>query len=331
MAHVSPGKKELVEKLVEEFNRSQVVGIVNIHGIPAAQFQKMRRKLRDKVNLRVTKSNLLAIALEQASEKKKGLEKLKDVIEGQTAVVTANVNPFKLFKEMEATKTKAPAKGGDIAPDDIWIREGETPFKPGPIVGDLQKAGIPAAIEKGKVVVKKDKLLVPKGERIPKLVASSLTRLEIFPMTVGLDLRGVYEAGMVFSRDVLAVDEVKLMADIQLAGLRAFNLSVNIVYPTKATIEPMLGKAHTDALNLAVNAGIMTKESVPYILAKAKSEALALAALVSETTSEKPKAAGPEAPSPEESAGGKQEKKEAKKERKKGSEKAAASGAGSRL
>jgi len=285
MAHVSPGKKELVEKLVAEFGNSQVVGIVNIQGIPAAQFQKMRRRLRDKVNLRVTKSNLLAIALDQASEKKQGLEKLKEVIEGQTAVVTANVNPFRLFKELEATKTKAPARGGEIAPDDIWIREGETPFKPGPIVGDLQKAGIPAAIEKGKVVVKKDKLLVPKGERIPKIVASSLTRLEIFPMTVGLDLRGVYEEGVVFKREVLAVDDVKLMADIQLAGLRAFNLAVNIAYPTKATIAPLLGKAHNEALSLAVEAGIATKESVPLMLAKANAAAQALAALA-------PKAAG---------------------------------------
>ena len=285
MAHVSPGKKELVEKLVAEFGNSQVVGIVNIQGIPAAQFQKMRRRLRDKVNLRVTKSNLLAIALDQASEKKKGLEKLKEVIEGQTAVVTANVNPFRLFKELEATKTKAPARGGEIAPDDIWVREGETPFKPGPIVGDLQKAGIPAAIEKGKVVVKKDKLLVPKGERIPKIVASSLTRLEILPMTVGLDLRGVYEEGVVFKREVLAVDDVKLMADIQLAGLRAFNLAVNIAYPTKATISPLLGKAHNEALSLAVEAGIATKESLPLILAKANAAARALAALA-------PKAAG---------------------------------------
>jgi large subunit ribosomal protein L10 len=283
MAHVSPRKKELVDKLVKEFGQSQVIGIVNIHGIPAAQFQKMRRKLRGKVNLRVTKSNLLAIALEQAATQKAGIDKLKTVISGQSAVVTANINPF---KEMESTKTKAPAKGGDVAPDDIWIHEGETPFKPGPVVGDLQKAGIPAAIEKGKVVIKKEKLLVPKGEKIPRLTAQALTRLEIFPMTVGLDLRGAYEDGMFYGRDVLAIDEAKIMADFQTAGLRAFNLSVNIGYPTKSTIRPMLGKAHTDALNLAVNAGILTKQSG------------------------QPPEAKPE--------GGKEEKKKGKKEEKKG-------------
>ena len=69
---------------------------------------------------------------------------------------------------MEATKTAAPAKPGDIAPEDILVKAGDTPFKPGPIVGELQKAGIPAAIEGGKIVIKKDKVLVKKGEPSPK-------------------------------------------------------------------------------------------------------------------------------------------------------------------
>ncbi len=326
MAHVSPEKKELVEKLVEEFSHSQVVGVVNVQGIPAAQFQKMRRKLRNKVNLKVVKNNLLAIALEQASDKKAGLDKLRETIEGQTAVVTANVNPFKLFKEMEATKTKAPAKGGEVAPEDIWIMEGETPFKPGPIVGDLQKAGIPAAIERGKVVVKKDKLLVSKGDKIPRVVAMSLTRLEIFPVIVGLDLRGAYEDGMVYTRDVLAVDEVKLVIDIQTAALRAFNLSVNIAYPTRTTIEPLIHTAHSKALSLAVHAGFMTKESIPFILAKAKSQMLALASAVDFTLGEKPKETVPEAPPreepPKKKVAKEVEKKEEKKEKKKSKKKA---------
>src|SRR5207245_2425322 len=83
-----------------------------------------------------------------------------ETIEGQTAVVTADIDPFRLFKELEATKSRAPARGGEVAPEDLWVRAGETPFKPGPVVGELQKAGIPAAIERGKVVIRQDKLLV---------------------------------------------------------------------------------------------------------------------------------------------------------------------------
>src|SRR5207245_1547002 len=86
-------------------------------------------------------------------------------------------------------------RGGEIAPEDLWVRGGETPFKPGPVVGELQKAGIPAAIERGKVVIRQDKLMVKAGARIPRDVAQQLARLEIFPLVVGLDLRGAQEQG----------------------------------------------------------------------------------------------------------------------------------------
>ncbi len=278
MAHVAPYKAEAVKSLVKEFEGSQVIGIVNIQGIPAPQFQSMRKGLYGRVKLTVSKNNLLRIALKEATARKAGLDALTAVIEGQTAVVTANINPFRLFREMESTKTKAPARGGEVAPEDLWVREGETPFKPGPIVGELQKAGVPAAIEKGKVIIKKDKLLVEAGKRIPRDVAQVLTRLEIFPLTVGLDLRGAYEDGMVFRRDVLAVDDAKLRADVALAGSQAFNLAMFVGYATKDTILPLLSSAHRKAVALSLESGFPTKESVALLLAKAQAQALALSA-----------------------------------------------------
>src|SRR2546422_2389509 len=126
--------------------RAGVGGSANIHGTPAPQFQATGKTLPGRATITVAKNNLLRLALQQASEKKPELIKLSDTIEGQTAVVTADINPFRLFKELEATKTRAPARGGEIAPEDLWVRAGETPFKPGPVVGEVQKAGIPAAI-----------------------------------------------------------------------------------------------------------------------------------------------------------------------------------------
>jgi large subunit ribosomal protein L10 len=277
MAHIAPRKIEAVKGLVQEFERAAVIGIVNIRGIPAPQFQAMRKRLVGRATLKVSKNNLLRIALKEASSKKKGLDGLVTVVQDQTAVLTAAINPFRLYKEMEATKTKAPARGGEKAPEDIWVREGDTPFKPGPIVGELQKAGVPAAIERGKVVVKKDKLLVKAGDRIPREVAQALTRLEIYPLTVGLDLRGAYEGGMVYPRDVLSVDEAKVRADLFLAGRQALNLAVSAGYPSKQTIKPLLSTAFRRALALALESGFPTRESVKFLLAKAQAQAMALA------------------------------------------------------
>lgn len=278
MAHVAPYKKQLVEDLASRCAQARVIGIVNIHGIPAPQFQAIRKRLWGRATITVAKNNLLRRALEQASAKKPDLVKLGETIEGQTAVVTADINPFRLYKELEATKTRAPARGGEIAPDDLWVRAGETPFKPGPIVGELQKAGIPAAIERGKVVIRQDKLLVKAGQRIPRDVAQQLARLEIYPLVVGLDLRGAYEAGMVFRREALAIDDAVVRGQIAQAGREALALALAAVYTTKETIGPLLAKAHRQALNLAVESEFPTKESITLLLAKAQSQALALVA-----------------------------------------------------
>jgi len=278
MAHVAPYKKQLVENLAMRCAQARVVGIANIHGIPAPQFQAIRKKLSGRATITVAKNNLLRLALLQASEKKPDLVKLSDTIEGQTAVVTADINPFRLFKELEATKTRAPARGGEVAPEDLWVRAGETPFKPGPVVGELQKAGIPAAIERGKVMIRQDKLMVKAGQRIPREVAQQLARLEIFPLVVGLDLRGAYEAGTVFWRDALEVDDTVVRGQIAQAWREALALALTIAYPTRETIRPLLAKAHAQALELAVESEFPTKESIKFLLAKAQAQMLALVA-----------------------------------------------------
>ncbi len=326
MAHVAPYKKQLVEDLAKRCAQAQVVGIANIHGIPAPQFQAIRKKLSGRATITVAKNNLLRLALEQASAKKPNLVKLGETIEGQTAVVTADINPFRLFKELEATKTKAPARGGEIAPEDLWVRAGETPFKPGPVVGELQKAGVPAAIERGRVVIRQDKLLVKAGQRIPRDIAQQLARLEIYPLIVGLDLRGAYEAGTVFRRDALAIDDATVRGRIARAGFQAFSLALEIGYPTKETIRPLLAKGHMQALGLAVRSGFPTKESVTVLLAKARAEMFALAARAPDALDDDLRAKLTSAPGPSKPDEAKKEEK--KEEKKEASEDEAAAGLG---
>lgn len=321
----NPTKVQEVDELVRKIREANVVGIVDVRGIPALQLQAMRRQLRDKADLRVAKNTLIRIALERASEQKAGLGDLASSLGGQIALVTTRLNPFRLFRELESTKAPAPAKGGEVAPADIWVRQGDTPFKPGPVVGDLQKAGIPAAIEKGKVLIKKDKLLVKAGDRIPREVASVLTRLDVYPLIVGLDLRGAYEAGQVYGRSVLSVDEVEVRARVTAAIRHALNLSVFTAYPSAFSIRFLLSKGFRDGVSLSVNAGFPTKASVKFLLARAQAQAFALAALAPDALDEETKkrlSAGPSPPP----AGKKEEP--TKKEEKEMSEEDVASGLG---
>ena len=253
MAHVAEWKKEEVNELKGLIESAEVVGVVNLLNIPARQLQEMRKTLAGKATIRLSKINLMKLALEDCDNEKANITGLSDFMEGQPALVCTDMNPFRLYKILEDSKTSAPAKAGATAPDDIVVPAGDTGFPPGPFLGDLQQIGVPAKIDKGKIVVSKDTVVVEAGEEVSKQVAAALTRMDIKPMEVGMDLKAVYEDGSIFKADVLAIDEEETIADIQTAFTKAFNLSVFSAFPTSQTISTIISTAHTKAYNVAMH------------------------------------------------------------------------------
>ncbi len=266
---VSQQKMELVNDLVKMISEYDVVGIVGIRGIPGTQINTIRRTLRGNAKIVVSKNNYISLALKEAAKSKNGLEKLTEHISNQTGLILGNTDPFKLAKIISKSKTKAAAKGGEIAEDDIEVHEGETQFKPGPIVSDFQKVGIPAAIEKGKVVIKKEQKVVSKGEVISKDMAQMLSKLEIFPVTIGLDLKAIYEDGIVYNADALTVDSDKTLEMLRQTSMYGTSLALNIGYFTKSTVPIFLANAHREALSLAVSSKIYSSESIAILLQQA--------------------------------------------------------------
>jgi len=266
-------KLEEVEKLKELIHSCPVIGIVGIGRIPASQMHEMRKRIRDIAVLKVSKNTLIEHALQNGDD----VTKLKDYVEAETAIIATEVNPFKLFRMLEKMKMNIPAKGGEIAPEDIVIKKGETPFKPGPIVGDLQKVGIPAAIREGKVMIEKTVTLVKKGEVIKPDVAQMLTRLEIYPLQIGLNVRALYENGSIFTPDILSIDIEKVMNDFYTANSHAFLLALEIGYPTKETIEHLINKAYRNSFALAIECNIYTPETVEELVKNAHIKMKALA------------------------------------------------------
>ena len=278
MPHVAEWKKDEVASLKKLIESHEVVGMANLSDIPAPQLQKMRRTLKDSATLKMSRKTLMSLALNNCD--KENISTLENHMDGQPALIFTNMNPFKLYKILEDSKTAAPAKAGSIAPEDIVVPKGDTAFKPGPILGELQKIGIPAKIEKGKIVITSDKKIVAAGETIPKDVASILTRLDIFPLEVGIDLRAAYEDQTVYTSDLLTIDEEKTLADIQQAFTQALNLSVNAVIFNKESTPVLIQKAATQSLSLALNAEILTSKTTDLLLAKAYAQMLSVASEV---------------------------------------------------
>ena len=282
MAHVAEWKKEEVIELKGIIDEYDVVGIVDLLNIPAKQLQEMRKNLKGKAVIRMSKKNLIDLALEDCNASKNNIVDLSGHMDGQVAIIATEMNPFKLYKILEDSKTSAPAKPGAIANDDIVVPAGDTGFEPGPFLGELQQVGIPAKIDKGKIVVQKDTVVVEAGEEVSKDVAATLSRMEINPMEVGIDLKAVYEGESIYTSDLLAIDEEQTLADVKRGFAQAFNLSVNAAIPTDKTISTILTLAYTRAINVGVEASILTSETSEAIIGLANAKMLAIASAVAD-------------------------------------------------
>jgi len=276
MAHVASWKHGEVSEITSLMTHHKIIGIIDIGGIPAPQLQQMRGGIRAKAQIRASKNTLILKALDDAESQIKGISALKKEVHGQAAIIATDMNPFALFQEIKATRKNAPAKGGETASHDIEVLAGDTPFKPGPIVGELQKAGIPAAISEGKVIIKSDKVLVEAGQKISQELAQMLSRLDIFPIELGLKLNAVYENGDIYRPDVLDIDMDRFMGQLRTASFTALGLAMETGWANAQTIRPLLAKAYRSAHTLAVEKNIYTKDSMKSLLAKAQASMLSV-------------------------------------------------------
>lgn len=239
-------KKKEVESLKSLMAKNRVISVGDIASLPSKQFQDIRKSLRGKVAIRVTKKRLIRKAIESLNEKDiKPLEKYLN--NTMPVLLFTNEDPFKLYKLLKKSKSSAAAKPGQIAPRDLVVLAGPTPFPPGPIIGELGQLGIVASVENGKVVVKKDKVLAKEGDVISGKAASLLAKLGVEPMEIGLNLKVVYDNGILYEKSVLDIDETKLLNDIKLAHQRALSLALKVNYLSKETIKLFISKAALQA------------------------------------------------------------------------------------
>ncbi len=276
MAHVAEYKKKIVNELGDLISSYPVVGAVNMESLPTAQLQKMREQLRNKVVIRMAKRRFMNLAFDKLKDSKKGIEGMKNYLTGMPALLFTRDEPFKLAKILKKSMSSAPAKQGQVAPKDIIVSAGPTPFSPGPVISELASAGIKTAIEAGKIVVKSDAVVVKKGEKVSAAIAGILSRLGVKPMEVGLNLTAVYDNGTIFTKEVLDIDEEEFIGRIKTAYNSALGLALELSFLTKETTEIMIAKAFREAKTLALSQNIMADAVKGEIMAKANKEMLSL-------------------------------------------------------
>ncbi len=266
------GKIEFVQRAIKELDSHKLVGVVGTNNLPDRLVQSTKNRLKPTTRFIMGRKTLLAKILEGSKE---GKSLVKDLT-GTSAIVLSDEDPFKLYGMFKAGVLKLSAKPGQIAPNDVPISSGETSIMPGQTVTELKSAGIDVQIQKGKVVISKDKVLVKKGETISPAVAKALRILDITPFEAVMDPSAFVYEHISFGRNALSINADVIKGEIAVAFKQALSISMSCNIINQYTINSFIAKAYSNALYLGVEAGAFDSGVIERLISKA---ALCAAAL----------------------------------------------------
>lgn len=263
-------KMTTVDKINELSKKYKTIVISSIQCLPSAAFEKLRKNLRAKTEIIVAKNVLIKKALEKTNAKN-----FLSVMDGPSVIIFTDLSPLQIYSLIEEGKSKAYAKPGQTANNDIIVPAGETSLPPGPILSELKAVGIDAKLERGKIVITKDCTLTKKGSKIKKDVANALIKLGIMPMEIKMLVVGAFEkdSNLVYNSDVLSISPSRIMSEIKLITSQSMNLALNAEYPTTETLALIIPTAVLHAKSLELNANIVSSGSLPSIIRKAYAHA----------------------------------------------------------
>lgn len=239
-------KKKKVSELATLLEKSKTVGLINLANLPARQLKAVRAKLKDNVHFIFVKKTILKRALE--ATKRDSVKQLAQHLDRiYPVIIVSQLDAFELFRQMKSSRQMVAAKPGQIAPADIMVSAGPTPFTPGPAISELAQLGLKTKVEGGKIVIREDAVVVKQGNPVPSIAASMLSKLGITPMQIGVNLVYVLENNDFYPAKVLDIDIGKYTEDLKTTFLNAFKLAIELGFATKETITLLVQKAYRGA------------------------------------------------------------------------------------
>jgi large subunit ribosomal protein L10 len=207
-------KKQTMNEIMELIKSHEVVAAADLRKVKSFQIQGIRKKLRDKMQIKTVKTSIVKMAAEKLTQEKKNIIEFTSLLTGPFSLIFTNMNPYHLIILLSKSKVKVHAKEGDVATEDITVPAGNTGLPPGPLISEFNDVGIQTRIEEGSILIAKDAVVANKGESVSGKLAQVLSRLGIKPMEAGLSLMAAYEDGTVMNADELILDLDQFKASI---------------------------------------------------------------------------------------------------------------------
>ncbi|KAI7906878.1 ribosomal protein L10-domain-containing protein [Cokeromyces recurvatus] len=239
------------QKLNDYLTNYQSIFIVNVDNVSSNQMHQIRHSLRGEAVVLMGKNTMVRRALKGMINERPELEKLLNFVKGNIGFVFTNGDLKDVREKIVSNRVAAPARAGAIAPVDVVVPAGNTGMEPGK-TSFFQALGIPTKIARGTIEIVSDVKLVYEGTKVGPSEAVLLNMLNISPFTYGMSVVQVYDAGSLFSPEVLDVEESQLVGNLMAAIREVASISLAVGYPTLASVPHSVINGYKNLLAVSV-------------------------------------------------------------------------------
>lgn len=250
-------KARFFEKIYDILGKYKKALLVNVQNISADQIHQTRKGLRDLDSIVLMGKNTLIRKVIEArlkkpvetdrnfEEKTKNWtpidhwEPLLKTLKGNVAIIFTNGDVSACKDIMEKFQREAPARAGQIAQCDVWIKSGSTGLDPKQ-TSFFQQLNIATKIVKSVIEIVSDTKVITKGDLVEPSHQVLLEKLRIKPFSYKLSASSVIDNGKIFDPRVLDIKPADILAKYVRALNNVAAVSFEIGYPTLVSVRHSL-------------------------------------------------------------------------------------------
>jgi len=244
-------KQQFFDKIKALFGEYSKLLVVGADNVGSNLMQKIRHGLRGQAVIQMGKNTMIRKVLRELAETNPVFDAILPLVRGNIGFVFTKGDLNYVRSKLLEYRVGAPAKAGIIAPNDVVVPKGPTGMEPTQ-TSFLQALNIASKINKGQVEIINDVNLIKKGDKVGSSEATLLAKLNIKPFSYGLQVMHVYDNGHIYDPSVLDLTDADLLAKFTDGLNRVASLSLEIGYPTLASLPHSLASAYKNVLAVAV-------------------------------------------------------------------------------
>ncbi|SBS83792.1 60S ribosomal protein P0, putative [Plasmodium ovale] len=254
MAKLSKAQKKqlYMDKLSSLIQQYTKILIVHVDNVGSNQMASVRQSLRGKAVLLMGKNTRIRTALKKNLQAVPQVEKILPLVKLNMGFVFCKDDLSEVRNIILQNKSPAPARLGVIAPIDVFIPPGPTGMDPSH-TSFFQSLGISTKIVKGQIEIQEHVHLIKQGEKVTASSATLLQKFNMKPFSYGVDVRTVYDDGVIYDAKVLDITDEDIVQKFSkgVANIAALSRSVGII--TEASYPHVFVEAFKNIVALVID------------------------------------------------------------------------------